>query len=77
MCATVLGDVMHAVGVENIAVDPVPIPVLAPPELREVALAESLRRHNVASFLHVIPLAGRESNRNSRTEGAASQATVE
>jgi hypothetical protein len=55
----------------------VPIPVLAPPELREVALAESLRRHNVASFLHVIPLAGRESNRNSRTEGAASQATVE
>jgi hypothetical protein len=33
----------------------VPIPVLAPRKLREVALAESLLRHNVASFLHVIP----------------------
>jgi hypothetical protein len=27
--ATVLGDVLHAVGVENVAVDPVPIPVFA------------------------------------------------
>jgi hypothetical protein len=55
MCATVLGDVLHAFGVENVAVDPVPIPVLAPRKLREVALAESLLRHNVTSFLHVIP----------------------
>src|SRR5713101_9942167 len=34
---TVLGNVLCAVGVENVAVDPVPIPVFAAGELREVA----------------------------------------
>jgi hypothetical protein len=43
----VLGNVLCAVGVENVAVDPVPIPVFAAGELREVAFAESLRRHVV------------------------------
>src|ERR1019366_6985654 len=37
----VLGNVLRAVGVENIAVDPVPIPVFAAGELRELAFAES------------------------------------
>ena len=43
---TVLGNVLGAVGVENVAVDPVLIPVFAAGELREVAFAESLRRHS-------------------------------
>ena len=55
---TVLGNVLRAVGVENVAVDPVPIPAFAAGELREVALAESLRRHVFASFLDVTPTAG-------------------
>jgi len=55
---TVLGNVLRAVGVENIAVDPVPVPVFAPGELREIAFAESLRRHVFASFLEVTPTAG-------------------
>ena len=38
---TVLGDVLRAVGVENVAVDPMPIPGFAAGELREVAFAES------------------------------------
>ena len=46
--AAVLGNVLRAVGVENVAVDPVPIPGFAAGELREVAFAESLR--------HVVPL---------------------
>src|SRR5712692_10809716 len=48
---TVLGNVLRAVGVENVAVDPVPIPVFAAGELREVAFAESLRRHGLPLFL--------------------------
>jgi len=48
---TVLGNVLRAVGVENVAVDPMPIPAFAAGELREVAFAESLRRHVFASFL--------------------------
>jgi hypothetical protein len=42
-----LGNVLRAVGVENVPVDPVPIPVFAAGELREIAFAESLRRHDV------------------------------
>jgi hypothetical protein len=45
--ATVLGNVPRAVGVENVPVDSVPIPILAARKLREVAFAESLRRHDV------------------------------
>ena len=55
---TVLGNVLRAVGVENVAVDPVPIPAFAAGELREVAFAQSLRRHVFASFLDVTPRAG-------------------
>jgi hypothetical protein len=47
---TVLGNVLRAIGVENVVVDPVPIPVFAASELREVAFAESLRRYVLASF---------------------------
>ena len=47
ICSTVLGNVLCAVGVENVAVDSVPIPVFAAGELREVAFVESLRRHDV------------------------------
>jgi hypothetical protein len=54
----VLGNVLRAVGVENVPVDPVPIPVFAAGELREIAFAESLRRHVFASFLDVTPAAG-------------------
>ena len=43
--STVLGNVLRAVGVKNIAVNPVPIPIFAAGKLREVAFAESLRRH--------------------------------
>jgi hypothetical protein len=46
----VLGNVLRAVGVENAAVDPVPIPGFAPGELRQVAFVESLRRHGVCLF---------------------------
>ncbi len=58
ICSTVLGNVLCAVGVENVAVDPVPIPVFAAGELREVAFAESLRRHVVPLSFEVIPTAG-------------------
>jgi hypothetical protein len=54
----VLGNVLCAVGVENVAVDPVPIPVFAAGELREVAFAESLRRHVVPLSFEVTPTAG-------------------
>src|ERR1035438_5560512 len=47
--STMLGNVLRAVGVENVPVDPVPIPVFAAGELREIAFAESLR-------CHVVPL---------------------
>jgi hypothetical protein len=47
ICSTVLGNVLCAIGVENVAVNSVPIPVFAAGELREVAFAESLRRHVV------------------------------
>jgi hypothetical protein len=55
---TVLGNVVRAVGEENVAIDPVPIPVFAAGELREVAFAESLRRHVVPLSFEVIPTAG-------------------
>src|SRR5208282_4259840 len=58
ICPTVLGNVLCAVGVENVAVDSVPIPVFAAGELREVAFAESLRRHVVPLSFEVTPTAG-------------------
>jgi hypothetical protein len=58
VCSTVLGNVLSAVGVENVPVDPVAIPVFAAGELREVAFAESLRRHVVPLSFEVIPTAG-------------------
>jgi len=54
----VLRNVLRAVGVENVAVDPVPIPVFAAGELREIIFAESLRRHVVPLLFEVIPTAG-------------------
>src|ERR1700733_14174250 len=45
--STVVGNVLRAVGVENVPIDPVPIPVFAAGELGEVAFAESLRCHGV------------------------------
>src|ERR1035438_9531580 len=56
--SAVLGNMLRAVGVENAVGDPVPIPVFTASELREIVLAESLRRHMVASFLEVTPAAG-------------------
>jgi hypothetical protein len=56
--STMLGNVVRAVGVENVAIDPVPIPVFAAGELREVAFAESLRRHVVPLSFEVTPTAG-------------------
>jgi len=35
------------VGVENVAVDPMPIPIFTAGELRKIACVESLRRHNM------------------------------
>ena len=59
ICTAVLGNVLRAVGVENVAVDPMPIPIVTAGELREIACAESLRRHDVfASFLEVAPRTG-------------------
>ena len=58
ICSTVLGNVLCAVGIENVAVDPVPIPAFAAGELHEVALAESLRRHVVPLSFEVTPTAG-------------------
>src|SRR5580658_7855422 len=64
ICSTVLGNVLRAVGVENVAVDSVPIPVFAAGELREVAIAESLRRHVVPLSFEVTPTTGaREATR--------------
>lgn len=45
--SAVLGDVLSAVGVENVAVDRMAIPVVATGELRQFGFAESLRRHDV------------------------------
>ena len=74
---TVLGNVLRAVSVENVAVDPVPIPGFATSELREIAFDQCLRRHVFASFLEVTPQGGgKRGNRNSRSQGAASQAIV-
>jgi len=56
--SAVLGNVLRAVGVENVAVNPVPIPRFTARELREIACAESLRRHDFASFLEVAPRTG-------------------
>jgi len=49
--STVLGNVLRAVGVKNVAVNPVPIPIFAAGKLREIAFAESLRRHGVPLFV--------------------------
>jgi hypothetical protein len=49
--STALANVLRAVGVENVAVDPVPIPAFTAGKLREIAFAESLRRHDVPRFL--------------------------
>jgi hypothetical protein len=54
---TLFGNVSRAVGVENVPVDPVPIPVLAAGELREIAFAESLG-HVVPLSFEVTPTAG-------------------
>jgi hypothetical protein len=64
-----LGNVLRAVGVENVAADPVPIPSSAAGELREIAIAESLRRHVFASFLDVTPRRGRERGNRKPTNG--------
>ena len=56
--SAMLGNVLRAVSVQNVAVDPVPIPVVATGELREVALAESLRRHVLPLSFEVTPTAG-------------------
>jgi hypothetical protein len=53
-----LGNVLRAVGVENVPVDPVPIPVFAAGELREIAFAESLRCHVVPLSFEVTPTTG-------------------
>src|SRR5882672_1761692 len=45
--STVLGNVLRAVGIENVPVDSVPVPVFAAGELRELVFAESLCRHDV------------------------------
>jgi hypothetical protein len=50
--------VLRTVGVENVPVDPVAIPVFAAGELREIAFAESLRRHVVPLSFEVTPTAG-------------------
>ena len=47
ICPAALGNVLRAVGVENVAVDSMPIPIFTASKLREIACAESLRRHNV------------------------------
>jgi putative SOS response-associated peptidase YedK len=49
--SAVLGNVLGAVGVENVRVDLASIPVFAAGELREVAFAESLRGHGACLFL--------------------------
>jgi len=56
--AAVLGNVLRAVGVKNIAVDGMAIPVVAAGELCQVGFAESLRRHNFPLFFEVTPAAG-------------------
>ncbi len=58
VCPAVLGNVSGAVGVENVAVDSMPIPIFTAGKLLEIAFAESLRRHVFASFLEVAPTAG-------------------
>ena len=58
--SAVLGNVLRAVGVKNIAVDRMAIPVVAAGELRQVGFAESLRRHDVPLFFEVTPRRGRE-----------------
>jgi hypothetical protein len=46
----VLGGVLRAAGVEHVAVDPVPVPVFAAGELREIGLTEIFRRHVCCLF---------------------------
>src|ERR1700693_1943237 len=75
--SAVLGNMLRAVGVENVAVNRVSIPVVAAGELRQFGLAESLRRHDVPLSFVVTHGGDERGNRNSRTGGAASQANVE
>ncbi len=56
--SAVLGNVLRAVGVKNVPVDRVSIPVFTSGKLREIASAESLRRHVVPLSNLVTPLAG-------------------
>ena len=58
--SAVLGNVLRAVGVKNIAVDRMAVPVVTASELRQVGFAESLRRHNVPLLFEVTPRRGRE-----------------
>jgi hypothetical protein len=46
----VLGNMLRAAGIENVAVYPVPIPAFDAGKLREIAFAESLCRHDVCLF---------------------------
>ena len=68
---------LRAVGVENVAVNRVSIPVVAAGELRQFGFGESLRRHDVPLSFSTTVGGGERGNRNGRTEGAASQAIVE
>jgi hypothetical protein len=47
ICPAVLRNVLRAVGIKNVTVDRVPIPGFAAGETREIAFAESLRRHDL------------------------------
>jgi hypothetical protein len=47
ICSAVLENMLRAVGVENVAVNRVSIPVVAAGELRQFGFTESLRRHDV------------------------------
>src|ERR1700678_887010 len=64
--SAVLGNVLRAVGVKNIAVDRMAVPVVTASELRQVGFAESLRRHHVPLLFEVTPRRGERGNRNSR-----------
>ena len=74
----VLGNMLRAVGVENVAVDPVPIPISLPVNCARSLVVRVFVVIMCASFLEVTPTDGGErGNTNSRVEGAESQATVE
>jgi len=64
--AAFFGHIFRAVGVKNVAVKAVTLPVLATDKLRQVCFVESFRCHDVASFLEVTPKGGRERQRQAR-----------